>query len=84
MNRTAHVAIANDAATCAEWCPACRAERAARELGATDQGIARDTRPRPCSRGTWCTEPAGHEGACVEVPRAPRAPADFGPMRGRR
>jgi hypothetical protein len=44
-----------------------------------DVGAERDTRPHPCAKRTWCVELDGHDGACLEVPREVRSPADYGP-----
>lgn len=37
-----------------------------------DAGSARETRVRPCQKGTWCKEADGHKGDCIEIPREPK------------
>lgn len=53
-------------------------------LGATDAGGARDFRPVPCRKTTWCTSEDGHAAACLEEPRTEHAPEDFGPEASKR
>lgn len=37
----------------------------------------------PCIKRTWCVLADDHPGSCVEVPRYPINPGDFGPRRTR-
>lgn len=44
-----------------------------------DDGADRHARRRPCIKRTWCVLEFDHDGVCVELPRAPIEPTDFGP-----
>ncbi len=51
------------------------------DLTGRDDGAAIAARILPCPKTTWCTEHLGHDGPCIEKPRAPQPKPDYGPRR---